>query len=105
MPQKLSYNDYTKFAFEQGRKQVEVIGLRQVEYDTVGNVYTPLEGYTIGDIQGDQRLWARTHGYDPDVQSFAQVAVLDVIQDGLVHAGSDWMEPAAVDAWIKGQRR
>jgi hypothetical protein len=47
----------------------------------------------------------RTHGYDFDVESFAQVAVKDVKEDGLVHAGSDWMEPAAVDAWIKGQRR
>jgi hypothetical protein len=105
MPQKLSYNGYTKFAFSQGRKEVEVVGLRQVEYDNVGDVYTPIEGYAIGQIQDNQRLWMRTHDFDADAESFVQVAVLDVKQDGLIHAGSDWMEPDAVDAWIKGQRR
>jgi hypothetical protein len=103
--QKLSYNEYIKFSFEQGRAAVEVIGLRQVDFDSVGAVYTPIEGYSIGNIQDNQRLWMRTHGYDPDVQSFAQVAVLDVLQDGLVHAGSGWMDASEVDAWIKGQRR
>lgn len=103
--QKMSYNDYTAFMFAQARNEVEVIGLREVAYDNVGDVYTPTDGYAISMIQDNQRLWMRTHDFDMNVQSFVQVAVLDVKQDGLVHVGSDWMEPSEVDAWIKGQRR